>query len=104
MARALQRVKTQQYWQLPLSTALLWCSMSQQPEQCGLSDLAGRQFSLEDTACAGAIAHSLLKQTNLPLQELAGNDEVIAAIALYFQWQDNLWDCSTKPATVAPAP
>lgn len=47
-------------------------------------------FSLEDTACAGAIAHSLLKQTNLPLEELAGNDEVIAAIALYFQWQDDL--------------
>jgi len=47
-------------------------------------------FSLEDTACAGAIAHSLLKQTNLPLEELAGNDEVIAAIALYSQWQDKL--------------
>jgi len=47
-------------------------------------------FSLEDTACAGAIAHSLLQQTNLPLEDLAGNDEVIAAIALYNQWQDRL--------------
>lgn len=47
-------------------------------------------FSLEDTVCAGAIAHSLLQQTNLPLEELAGNDEVIAAIALYSQWQDKL--------------
>jgi 2-phosphosulfolactate phosphatase len=47
-------------------------------------------FSLEDTACAGAIAHSLLTQLNCPLDELAGNDEVIGAIALYRQWQDNL--------------
>lgn len=47
-------------------------------------------FSLEDTACAGAIAHSLLQQTNLPLEDLASNDEVIGAIALYSQWQDKL--------------
>jgi len=47
-------------------------------------------FSLEDTACAGAIAHSLLKHLNCPLDQLAGNDEVIAAIALYSQWEDNL--------------
>ena len=47
-------------------------------------------FSLEDTACAGAIAHSLLTQLNCPLDELAGNDETLAAIALYRQWQDNL--------------
>ena len=47
-------------------------------------------FSLEDTACAGAIAHSLLTKTNLPLEDLAGNDEVIDAIALYSQWQDKL--------------
>ncbi len=47
-------------------------------------------FSLEDTACAGAIAHSLLTELNCPLDELAGNDEAIAAIALYRQWQDNL--------------
>ncbi|MDZ8227137.1 MULTISPECIES: 2-phosphosulfolactate phosphatase family protein [unclassified Nostoc] len=47
-------------------------------------------FSLEDTVCAGAIAHSLLEQTQLSPEELAGNDEVISAIALYSQWQDNL--------------
>ncbi|MFN6559646.1 MAG: 2-phosphosulfolactate phosphatase family protein [Nostoc sp. ChiSLP01] len=47
-------------------------------------------FSLEDTVCAGAIAHSLLEQTKLSPEELAGNDEVIGAIALYSQWQDNL--------------
>lgn len=47
-------------------------------------------FSLEDTACAGAIAHSILKETNSPMEELAGNDEVIGAIALYSQWQDRL--------------
>ncbi|WP_138499110.1 2-phosphosulfolactate phosphatase family protein [Nostoc sp. PA-18-2419] len=47
-------------------------------------------FSLEDTVCAGAIAHSLLQQTELSLEEVAGNDEVIDAIALYSQWQDNL--------------
>ena len=31
-----------------------------------------------------------MQQTNLSLDELAGNDEVINAIALYSQWQDNL--------------
>jgi 2-phosphosulfolactate phosphatase len=47
-------------------------------------------FSLEDTVCAGAIAHSLWQQTQIPLEELAGNDEVAGAIALYSQWQENL--------------
>lgn len=47
-------------------------------------------FSLEDTACAGAIAHSLLEKLDTPLDELAGNDEVMGAIALYSQWQDQL--------------
>lgn len=47
-------------------------------------------FSLEDTVCAGAITHSILQQTALSPEELAGNDEVINAIALYSQWQDNL--------------
>jgi len=43
-------------------------------------------YSLEDTVCAGAIAHQLLSQYQV------GNDEVIAAIALYSQWQHNLLD------------
>jgi 2-phosphosulfolactate phosphatase len=47
-------------------------------------------FSLEDTACAGAIAHSVVQQSKLSQDELAGNDEVVSAIALYSQWQDNL--------------
>lgn len=65
--------------------------LTQQPETVWIvgSGWEG-SFSLEDTACAGAIAHSILEQINLPLEELAGNDEVIAAIALYTQWQDQL--------------
>ncbi|MBD2613720.1 MAG: 2-phosphosulfolactate phosphatase family protein [Nostoc sp. ZfuVER08] len=47
-------------------------------------------FSLEDTVCAGAIAHSILEKTHLSPEELAGNDEVISAIALFSQWQNNL--------------
>lgn len=47
-------------------------------------------FSLEDTTCAGAIAENLLSKLGCTLQELAGNDEVISAIALFRQWQDNL--------------
>ncbi len=47
-------------------------------------------FSLEDTACAGAIAHCISKEMNLPIEKLAGNDEVVGAISLYSQWQDNL--------------
>ncbi|HEY9633434.1 MAG TPA: 2-phosphosulfolactate phosphatase family protein [Coleofasciculaceae cyanobacterium] len=47
-------------------------------------------FSLEDTACAGAIAHGLLEKVNYSLDELAGNDEVIGALALYSQWKDQL--------------
>ncbi len=47
-------------------------------------------FSLEDTVCAGAIAHSILQQTNLSANEIAGNDELISAIALYCQWQNDL--------------
>ncbi|CCH68127.1 2-phosphosulfolactate phosphatase [Richelia intracellularis HH01] len=47
-------------------------------------------FSLEDTACAGAVAYGLVQQSNLSVNNLAGNDEVYSAIALYTQWQDNL--------------
>ncbi len=48
-------------------------------------------FSLEDTVCAGAIAHSV--QQHLPehsSEELFGNDEVVSAIALFSQWQSNM--------------
>lgn len=47
-------------------------------------------FSLEDTVCAGAIASSLVHRLGVSLTDLAGNDEVASAIALYWQWQDNL--------------
>lgn len=47
-------------------------------------------YSLEDTVCAGAIIDSLLSGTDVSLEELAGNDEVIDALSLYRQWQDNL--------------
>ncbi|PPS42719.1 2-phosphosulfolactate phosphatase family protein [Chroococcidiopsis sp. TS-821] len=65
--------------------------IAQQPETVWIvgSGWEG-SFSLEDTACAGAIAHSIWQQTNLPLEELAGNDEVMGAIALYAEWQNNL--------------
>lgn len=66
--------------------------LDQQPETiwiCG-SGWEG-SYSLEDTVCAGAIAHSLVN-TGITLDELAGNDETVAAIALYTQWQDKLLD------------
>ena len=47
-------------------------------------------FSLEDTACAGAIADALLAALDAKIEAIAGNDEVVNAIALYRQWQDQL--------------
>jgi len=47
-------------------------------------------YSVEDTACAGAIAQSIFKQSDASIIDLFGNDEVIGAIALYDRWQDNL--------------
>lgn len=47
-------------------------------------------FSLEDTVCAGAIADSLLTAQGIQLEELAGNDELINAVALYQSWQGAL--------------
>jgi 2-phosphosulfolactate phosphatase len=53
-------------------------------------------FSLEDTVCAGAIAHSLSDRIAAMVGEspddLTGNDEVVGAIALYTEWQDRLLD------------
>lgn len=45
-------------------------------------------FSLEDTVCAGAIADALL--SSKALEVTVDNDEVVASIALYRLWQDNL--------------
>lgn len=48
-------------------------------------------FSLEDTVCAGAIAHQFSSLSDgQPLEDLAGNDEVFDAVALYSQWQHDL--------------
>lgn len=71
--------------------AVVKYAIAQQPETLWIvgSGWEG-SFSLEDTACAGAIAHSIWQQTELPLEDLAGNDEVMGAIALYAQWQNNL--------------
>lgn len=44
-------------------------------------------FALEDTVCAGAIAYEVSQQLS---GDWIGNDEVLGAIALYKQWQDNL--------------
>jgi 2-phosphosulfolactate phosphatase len=69
--------------------------MQQQPETVWLvgSGWEG-SYSLEDTVCAGAIAHSLSQQLATthpqPLADLSGNDELIAATALYTQWSDRL--------------
>ena len=47
-------------------------------------------YSLEDTVCAGAIIDGVLAGVNTPLSKLAGNDETIAAVSLFRQWQDQL--------------
>jgi 2-phosphosulfolactate phosphatase len=53
-------------------------------------------YALEDTACAGAIAHALTETwaTSETASEPTwiGNDEVVGAIALFTQWQDRLHD------------
>jgi 2-phosphosulfolactate phosphatase len=47
-------------------------------------------YALEDTVCAGAIAHGLMQNLGCPLEEIAGNDELVGAVTLYQQWQPNL--------------
>ena len=47
-------------------------------------------YSLEDTVCAGAIIEGVLASGKTPLSKLAGNDEAIAAVSLFRQWQDQL--------------
>jgi len=47
-------------------------------------------FALEDTVCAGAIVHSVADRLGASIGELVGNDEMVGAVALYQQWQDNL--------------
>ena len=92
--RALQRVQNAQSVMAAAflnRAAIVQHVLQKQPETVWIlgSGWEG-SFSLEDTACAGAIAHSLVTQTNSSIEELAGNDEVIGAIALFSQWQDKL--------------
>lgn len=48
-------------------------------------------YALEDTVCAGAIVHSLQEKLQIKdLTALAGNDETVASISLYQQWQYDL--------------
>ncbi|NJL86860.1 MAG: 2-phosphosulfolactate phosphatase family protein [Leptolyngbyaceae cyanobacterium SM1_1_3] len=47
-------------------------------------------YSLEDTVCAGAIAHGIIVATGQTFATLAGNDALVAAVALYLHWQDQL--------------
>jgi len=51
-------------------------------------------YALEDTVCAGAIAHTLAASLEASggtsLSDLVGNDETVGAISLYRQWQDDL--------------
>ncbi|HIK31528.1 MAG TPA: 2-phosphosulfolactate phosphatase family protein [Oscillatoriales cyanobacterium M59_W2019_021] len=65
--------------------------VAQQPETIAIvgSGWLG-SYSLEDSVCAGAVAHRFLEMTSASLKDLAGNDETIAAISLYQQWQDRL--------------
>lgn len=67
--------------------------ISQQPETVWMvgSGWEG-DYSLEDTVCAGAIADSIIVKLGLKLADVAGNDELVASISLYRQWQDNLLD------------
>ncbi len=53
-------------------------------------------YSVEDTACGGAIAQSLIEQGKMSLEEIAGNDEVIGAHSLYTQWQNDLLEMFEK--------
>lgn len=49
-------------------------------------------YALEDTVCAGAIVDQLVTKLGVSLGEIAGNDEMVGAVTLYRQWQDNLLD------------
>ena len=92
--RALERVapaKTVLAAALVNRRAVVQSLLARQPTQVWIVGSGwGGSYSLEDTVCAGAIAHSLLLSTEVPLADLAGNDETVAAIALYQQYQDDL--------------
>ncbi|MEO1210734.1 MAG: 2-phosphosulfolactate phosphatase family protein [Cyanobacteria bacterium J06638_20] len=47
-------------------------------------------YSLEDTVCAGAIMQGLTESLGGSVTTLAGNDEAVAAVALYSTWKNDL--------------
>jgi 2-phosphosulfolactate phosphatase len=47
-------------------------------------------YALEDTGCAGAVIEGVLNYSGLSLNELAGNDEAVASVALYQNFKDDL--------------
>jgi 2-phosphosulfolactate phosphatase len=47
-------------------------------------------FSLEDTGCAGAVIQGVLERGKGSLDALAGNDEAVAAVTLYRDFQKDL--------------
>lgn len=47
-------------------------------------------FSLEDTACAGAVLEGLCSKADRHLYEMAGNDEAVSAVCLYRHFKDDL--------------
>jgi 2-phosphosulfolactate phosphatase len=47
-------------------------------------------YSLEDTGCAGAVVDGVLEASGLSLEEVAENDEAIAAVSLYRHFQNDL--------------
>ncbi len=65
--------------------------LKQQPETVWIVNAGWEgSFALEDTVCAGAIAHTLTERLNCSLEEITGNDEVVGAVTLYQQWKENL--------------
>lgn len=92
--RSLQRVETAPVLltaALVNRQAVVDYLVAQQPETIAIigSGWLG-SYSLEDSVCAGALAHRFGEITSTSVKDLAGNDETIAAIALYQQWQDRL--------------
>ncbi len=92
--RALQRVENAPILitaaQINRQTAVNYI-LEQQPETVWLVG-SGWQggYSIEDTACAGAIALPILNRLEQSQPDIIGNDEVIAAIALYSRWENDL--------------
>lgn len=100
--RALQRVqnaKTVLTAALTNRKTIVEYLMKNQPETIWIvgSGWEGT-YSLEDTVCAGAVAEAFCHEGGYPIDTLAGNDEVHGAIALYKQWQAQLFhlmNCSS---------